>query len=167
MRESDQDITGTPNQEQMFTDLVERAKRERVFNIALSMDDIRKIFSRQAELDTSGDLPVLLPGFKAEITTDKAFHLYAPYVIDADKKSLIIEGTARNNDQGILTDENGITIMPDTLRDRVIGAFEGRSDLPNFIKLIIEDAFKNEITVQRLWIDNDHLAVAIKLSQKK
>jgi hypothetical protein len=156
-------MTETPDQGQIYMEVVERAKRERVFSTTLSMNNVREIFSRQAKLDTSGDLPVLLPDFKAEITPGKTFHLYAPYTIDPDKKSLIIEGSARNNNQGTLTDETGITVIPDTLRARVIEAFEGKSDLPNFIKLIIEDAFQGEITVQKLWIDNDRLGITIGL----
>jgi len=160
-------MIGAPEQEQIYTALVERAKRERAFETTLSVDDLHTIFARQAELDTSEDLPVLLPDFKAEITPDGTFHLYAPYTIDVDKKSLIIEGSARNNEEGILTDEVGITVTPNTLRERVIQAFEGKSDLPNFVKLIIEDAFKNEITVPRLWIDNNRLGIVVKLSQEK
>jgi len=159
-----QDIRETPTQRQIYADIVERAKRERAFETTLSMDDLHTIFERQAKLDTSEDLPVLLPDFKAEITPDGAFHLYAPYTIDVDKKSLIIEGSARDNDEGILTDEVGITVTPDTIRGRVIEAFEGKSDLPNFVKLTIEDAFKGEVTIQRLWIDKNRLGIAVKLN---
>lgn len=160
-------MTEASEQGQIYTTLVERAKRECVFETTLSMDDLHTIFDRQAKFDTSEDLPVLLPDFKAEITPDGTFHLYAPYTVDTDQKSLIIEGSARNNDEGILTDEVGITVTPNTLRRRVIEAFEGKSDLPNFVKLIIEDAFKGEVTVQRLCTDKNRLGIAIELSQQK
>jgi hypothetical protein len=149
-----------------YADLVERARREQTFSTTLSMSDIKYLFSRQAELDTSEDLPVLLPDFKAEIIPENTFHLYAPYTIDADKKSLIIEGTANNNNDGVLTDKVGITVLPDNLKDRVIAAFEGHSDLPNFVKLIIEDAFRGEIAIKRLSVEGISLGITVELRSK-
>lgn len=148
-------------QEYLYADLVERVKREQSFSTILSIDNIYQIFLRQAIMDTSGDLPVLLPEFKIEITADNKFSLYAPYTIDADKKSLIVKGTAENNNEGILTDDIGITVLPDSQRKSVIDAFDGKSDLPNFVRLIIEDAFRG-VAVNKLWVTKEGLGVTLE-----
>lgn len=146
--------------------LIERVRNEGRVEISLTAGDIHAIFAQQAENDRSDDLPVLLPGFKVEINQG-ILHLRAPYTIDEDKKPLTFVGTARNNDKGVLTDNTGVTVIPETLKGRVLEAFECKLlDLPHFVKLIIEDALGGEATVEKLFVDGDNLGVVLKRNSK-
>lgn len=146
----------------LHTQLIERVRNEGRVETSLTAEDIHALFAQQAEVDESGDLPVLLPGFKVEIIQG-ILHLHAPYTIDQDKKPLTFDGTAENNEAGILADNTGVTVIPEALKGRVLEAFDCKLlDLPNFVKLIIEDALQGRATVEKLFIDGDNFGVVLE-----
>lgn len=158
-------MTEIPQSVPLHVQLIEKVRIQGRIEISLTAEDLRTIFARQAEADESGDLPILLPGFRAEINKG-IFHLHAPYTIDSDKKLLTFDGIAKNNKEGILTDDDGVVVSPDSLRERVLASFDGRLDLPHFVKLITEDALGREVTVEKLFIDNKNLGMVLEKSSK-
>lgn len=71
----------------------------------LNMQDLRELFERQAEVDDSGDEPVLFSNSVFEITSE-GLHIFTPYLVtNTDrplyKKGLVIEGTINNNNRPI------------------------------------------------------------------
>lgn len=154
-------MTERPQSIPLYEQLIEKVEKLGRVETTLTPDEMHLIFARQAEADESGDLPVLLPGFYVVIKQDE-LHLHASYTIDEDKKALTFDGSAKNNEKGILSETTPIRVTPDTLRDRVVDAFDGTLDLPNFIKLITEDALKGGVTVGRLFIDGDKLGMVLE-----
>lgn len=141
--------------------LIERVKKQDQVAVSFNNEELRSIFSAQAESDESGDMPVLLPDFKIEIT-DRELSFYAPYTIDADRKPVIYQGKAKNNQDGELVESTPMIVEPDSLRKRTEDAFEGKLNLPNFIKLITEDALKGEVLVEKIFIDGQKLGMVFK-----
>lgn len=150
-----------PPQISLPDQLIERVKKQDQIEVSFNNEELRSIFSVQAESDESGDMPVLLPDFKIEIK-DGELSFYAPYTIDADRKSVIYRGKAKNNQDGELIESVPMTVEPDSLRKRTEDAFEGKLNLPNFIKLITEDALKGKVSVDRMYIDNKKLGMILK-----
>lgn len=145
-----------------FTDqLIERIKKQDQVQVSLNNEELHSIFSAQAESDESGDMPVLLSGFIFEIK-DGELSFCAPYTIDADKKLVIYQGKAKNNQDGELIESAPMTVEPDSLRKRTEDAFEGNLNLPNFIKLITEDALKGRASVEKMFIDGQKLGMVFK-----
>lgn len=145
----------------LIENLREEVKKRGNLQVSLDNDGLRNIFSAQAEADESGDMPVLLPGFNMEIQ-DGELSFYAPYTIDEDKKFVSYSGKAVNDENGDLIDTVPMKVEPESLRKRTEEAFEGKLNLPNFIKLITEDALKGEVLVERIYINGDKLGMDLK-----
>jgi hypothetical protein len=153
--------TEKPQEIPICEKIIQQVKEKDEIQMSLNMKNIKEIFDRQAKLDESGDLPVLLPDFRAKIENGE-FHLYAPYTVDEDKKFLIFEGKARNNEEGDLVESEKIKVEPESLRERTMEAFGGQLDTVNFTKLITEDAFQGNILVEKIFVDNDKLGMVFK-----
>ncbi len=150
-----------PQQVSFCDKLIKQVETKGKIKTHFSMKDLHTIFNEQTKADNSGDLPVLLPGFEAQIRQNYLF-LYAPYTIDEDKKSVVYQGIAKNDENGNLVEVDPISVEPSSLRKRTLEAFEGQLNLPNFIKLITEDALKGEAIVEKMFIDGEKLAMVLK-----
>lgn len=151
----------SPQQIPLTDQLIERIKKQDQIEVSFNNEELHSIFSAQAESDESGDMPVLLPDFNVEIK-DGELSFYAPYTIDADRKPVTYQGKAKNNQDGELAESTPMTVEPDSLRKRTEDAFEGKLNLPNFIKLITEDALKGEALIEKMFIDGQKLGMVFK-----
>lgn len=153
--------------------LIKEAVTAGVNEYRLTMTELHELFMRQAEVDNSGDNPVLLSNFKFEVEAE-GLYIFTPYTVSDlenpnERVGLIIEGRVKNNEEGVLSDEECVDIYTDKdTRIRVLAAFEQEGDntfpVSFYIKAMLEDALEGEVVIDKMRLDENNLVLTIRKS---
>ncbi|MFH1971100.1 MAG: hypothetical protein ABIJ05_01820 [Patescibacteria group bacterium] len=127
----------------------------------LTEEDLYTLFQRQAENDDSGDIPILISSFFGITPLYLTFNTeYTISDLDNPLKriNLKLGGTVITDENWNLSDGPNMTIHADEkTTKRVLKSFGVKKELPvkTFLKSMLEDALKPDVTIKEMSISNN------------